>query len=362
MSLPLLNGIPFLGGISLIQDGHFYDGSAASPTISFASDPELGFFKGGSNLLGFAVAGVQSLRLTGSGGTGNIYGGTVDNHIDLLAAGAITLIAAGTNQNIQLIATGSGACVFDAANHIFRSQSGGTEFGRFNNVGALLIGTATDSGNGRIQLATHTTGAGGIGFGTDTNLFRSAAGGFVFNASAGTYSGLQLALGGATKAQFVASAGNTYLDYDGSLILRNVPGAYAVALTIDATQGATFTAKVVSTNATAGIGYATGAGTQVTQTTSKATAVSSNKVCGKITTHNASLAGNTNVAFTFNNTAIAATDLLVIQHVNGGTMGAYVVRADCAAGSATITIRNTTATPLGEAIALRFALIKATEA
>ena len=45
-----------------------------------------------------------------------------------------------------------------------------------NPTGAnVLIGTTTDSGNGKLQLATHTTSAGGIGFGTDTALYRSAA-------------------------------------------------------------------------------------------------------------------------------------------------------------------------------------------
>jgi hypothetical protein len=40
-------------------------------------------------------------------------------------------------------------------------------------TGNLLLGTTTDSGNGKLQLATHTTSAGGIGFGTDVSLYRS---------------------------------------------------------------------------------------------------------------------------------------------------------------------------------------------
>ena len=46
---------------------------------------------------------------------------------------------------------------------------------RIASTGNLLLGTATDSGNGRLQLATHTTSAGGIGFGTDTALYRRSA-------------------------------------------------------------------------------------------------------------------------------------------------------------------------------------------
>lgn len=39
----------------------------------------------------------------------------------------------------------------------------------------FLVGSgATPSGNGAIQLATHTTSAGGIGFGTDVSLYRTA--------------------------------------------------------------------------------------------------------------------------------------------------------------------------------------------
>jgi len=41
--------------------------------------------------------------------------------------------------------------------------------------GNVLIGTTTDSANGKLQLTSHTTSAGGIGFGTDVTLYRSAA-------------------------------------------------------------------------------------------------------------------------------------------------------------------------------------------
>ena len=41
--------------------------------------------------------------------------------------------------------------------------------------GNVLIGTTTNSANGILQLTSHTTSAGGIGFGTDVTLYRSAA-------------------------------------------------------------------------------------------------------------------------------------------------------------------------------------------
>ena len=109
-------------------------------------------------------------------------------------------------------------------------------------------------------------------------------------------------------------------------------------------------------------GYITGEGGTVTQATSKATAVTLNKKCGQITMHDASLAAATTVSFTLTNSTIAATDLLVLNHVSGGTAGAYLLNAQAAAGSASINVRNVTAGALGEAIVIGFAVIKAVTA
>jgi hypothetical protein len=73
----------------------------------------------------------------------------------------------------------------------------------------------------------------------------------------------------------------------------------------------------------------------------------------------ASLAANTAVSFTLTNSQIAATDLLVINHVSGGTTGAYMFGARAAAGSATVTVRNVTSGSLSEALVIGFAVIKA---
>ena len=109
-------------------------------------------------------------------------------------------------------------------------------------------------------------------------------------------------------------------------------------------------------------GYITGEGGTVTQATSKATAVTLNKKCGQITMNAASLATATTVTFTLTNSTIAATDLLVLNHVSGGTAGAYLLNAQAAAGSASINVRNVTAGSLSEAIVIGFAVIKAVTA
>jgi hypothetical protein len=114
----------------------------------------------------------------------------------------------------------------------------------------------------------------------------------------------------------------------------------------------------ITSSGTAGIGYATGAGGTVTQATSKSTGVTLNKIAGEITLNSAALASATVVSFTLTNSTIAATDILVLNHVTTGTRGAYTLNAQCAAGSAVIYVRNNTAGSLSEAIVIRFVVIK----
>jgi hypothetical protein len=117
-----------------------------------------------------------------------------------------------------------------------------------------------------------------------------------------------------------------------------------------------------STAPTGGVGYATGAGGTVTQITSKATGVTLNKITGQITMDAASLAANTTVSFVLTNSAIAAGDTLILNHISGGTAGSYTLNARSASGSATIDVRNVTAGALAEAIVIAFAVIKAVTA
>ena len=109
-------------------------------------------------------------------------------------------------------------------------------------------------------------------------------------------------------------------------------------------------------------GYITGEGGTVTQATSKSTGVTLNKKCGQITLNGAALAANPTVSFTLTNSTIAATDLLVLNHVSAGTAGSYALNAQAGAGSASINVRNITAGSLSEAIVIGFAVIKAVTA
>ena len=109
-------------------------------------------------------------------------------------------------------------------------------------------------------------------------------------------------------------------------------------------------------------GYATGSGGIVTQATNKSTGVTLSKSTGQITLNNAALAADTTVSFTLTNTVIEAGDILLMNHISGGTAGSYLLNAQSAAGSASINVRNITTGSLSEAIVIAFAVIKAVTA
>lgn len=148
--------------------------------------------------------------------------------------------------------------------------------------------------------------------------------------------------------------------YSGGVITFAATGTYQFAFS-SVDSGTTITIYDLNRPLTAytnPFGYIAGGGGTVTQATNKATGVTLNKPSGQITMNNAALAAATIVSFTFTNSTISSTDLLVINHVSGGTVGAYTFTAACGSGSATIYVRNATGGSLGEAIVLRYAVIK----
>jgi hypothetical protein len=107
------------------------------------------------------------------------------------------------------------------------------------------------------------------------------------------------------------------------------------------------------------IGYATVAQGAVTQATSKATAVTLNKSAGQITMNAASLAATTNVTFTLTNNLLSGKDVLILNVTNGTSAAYNCWVSSMGAGSATITLRNISASPLAEAVVINFAIIHA---
>ena len=107
---------------------------------------------------------------------------------------------------------------------------------------------------------------------------------------------------------------------------------------------------------TSKLGYRVGGA--VTQATDKSTGVTISTLPGQITMNGAALNAATTVSFTLTNAEIEAGDMLILNHVSGGTAGAYLLNVQCAAGSASINVRNVTAGNLSEAIVIGFAIYR----
>lgn len=109
-----------------------------------------------------------------------------------------------------------------------------------------------------------------------------------------------------------------------------------------------------------GVGYATGAGGAVTQVTSRTTGVSINALCGAITLVSAAGPAGTDFSFTVTNSAVAASDVIVVSQKSGTDL--YVVQAvtDVAAGSFQLTLNSAGSTV--EQPVFSFAIIKAVTA
>ena len=106
------------------------------------------------------------------------------------------------------------------------------------------------------------------------------------------------------------------------------------------------------------LGYTAAAQGVVTQATDKSTAVTLNRSAGRITMNAASLGATTNVSFTLNNSLISPNDILILTISGGATVAAYNLWTNSlGAGTASITLRNTTAGALAEAVIINFALI-----
>ncbi len=149
------------------------------------------------------------------------------------------------------------------------------------------------------------------------------------------------------------------VDTTQTLTGKTLSSATLIAPNIGAATGTSLTVSGAILSSGAGIGYTIGAGGTVTQITSKATGVTLNKLSGQITMINSALNAGVIVSFVLTNSFIAAGDVLILNHSAVGTVGAYLLNTQCAAGSATINVRNTSAVNLSEAIVISFVLIKA---
>jgi hypothetical protein len=249
--------------------GLFADGTAAAPSISFAADTDTGFYRVAANIIGVANNGSISMAFVAGG---KIQGAGLDNELALAGNGSVSLRAGGTAQNITLTPSTTGVVDLTRAStseysvlranrydigsggslvaitglrnafYIYDGTAGATRY-LLTSGGNHLLGTTTDSANGILQLATHTTSAGGIGFGADTSLYTETAGRIILAKNTAGDSTLRWAANGVVYGYVGQSGGNTYL---GSLTANSVilQTNNTTALTLDASQVATFASSL----------------------------------------------------------------------------------------------------------------------
>lgn len=163
-----------------------------------------------------------------------------------------------------------------------------------------------------------------------------------------------------SAAGFTSNASNTVFNYT----TLSVP--YINCTSVNVTGTATYsTLNAVNSLATGSIGFATitGTGGTVTQLTSRNTGVTLDKPCGTITLFSASILSQASNTFTLTNSYIASTDLILVNHVQTQTPGAYTIATNPNPGSVDITMRNVSGGTLTTgAPVLQFVVIKSTNA
>lgn len=188
----------------------------------------------------------------------------------------------------------------------------------------------------------------------DTDLDGAPPGAAAWGGITGTLSN-QSDLQAALDAKGTSNFNGTYAALTGKPTL-------GTAAATDATAYATAAQGTKADSAIQVVGYASG-GAYVTQLTSKATGVTINAKCGRITMNAAALAAAAEVSFVVTNNQVAATDCIIVNIQSVGTAGAYFTEVSAvSAGSFTVTLGNCSAGSLSQAVVLNFAVIKAVNA
>ena len=329
-----------------------------------ASKPSLGSTKIkviNTSTTGFSYLGAQSGSVQGflfvTGQAGGVGAGAYDNSNVMLAGSPdqIGIVNENVNGNmgfyvggygsnkeaIRIYSTGNVAIQGFGATHpiistatlnvqgTFSASSTSTLNGCVNNSTITVTGAAMIGGNTAGSATLHVLGTASV---SSTSTLTGLRNNGTFTTTGATM------IGGTT-------AGSATLHVLGT---ASVSGSSTLT-------GVLSTSSVVSTSKTAGIGYAVGSGSTVTQGTSRTTDVIINDVVGSITLF--STAGSaTWQSFTMTNSTIGINDVIVVNQRSGTDLYMIEVTA-VAAGSCRISFATTGGTT-SEAPVFNYAVIK----
>jgi hypothetical protein len=308
--------------------------------------------KTGATTVTAAVAGALSVGRQGAtdpvlsvdSATGSVATGVKITGAAAAAGVAVAAISSGTDENMTVDAKGAGTLTFNG------TATGAITLSRATTVSAALgvTGAVTGTSTSASALAVGANGATNPVLKINANTASVATGFEVVGAAA--------AAGVAVRA--ISSGTNENLTIDakgsGTITLGGTSTGNIVA-----TRAIAAALGITSSGPTAGIGYATGAGGAVTQASSRTTGVTVNKVSGAITL--VSAAGSTTPAsFTVTNSAVAATDVVVLSQKSGTDKLDLSVSA-VGAGSFEITFNTKSGTTTEQPV-INFAVIKAVAA
>ena len=286
---------------------------------------------------------------TGAGSNWNFYAsGTAPNYmVGALGIGTTTLTGYNLNVTRQL----TGATTAASVRTVFTSASDVT-------VAAYAFQSQiTTAATAYTLTSAFNYVAEGLNIGAGSTVtnqygFTVSSG---FTAATNNYAFRSDIASGANRWNFYAS-GTANNAYAGNSRFGGVTAPVAV---VDVTGNVAATTSILSTGATSGVGYATGAGGAVTQLTSRTTGVTLNNVSGAITL--VSAAGSASYqTFTVTNSAVAATDVVIVNQ-KSGTDKYITMVTTVAAGSFQITFATTGGTTTEQPV-FNFAVIKAVAA
>ena len=194
-----------------------------------------------------AVTLAGNLTVSGSGGATINYS-TAQSLLTMgdAAVGSYSRIVMRTGATRVAWSIGAQDLINNALTFTASTAAGGTTFTTplmtLNSDGNLLLNsTGVDSANGKLQLASSSAVSGGIGFGTDTALYRVYNGEIAIDHLGGTNPYLWLRENNIGRGFFSTNSGNVELGTataGNSVAIKS--GASVTALTLDSSQIANF--------------------------------------------------------------------------------------------------------------------------